>query len=233
MAMKLRVVKNTSAMSAAVGIDAQLGPQQSVGFIIDNYSNRWLSVAGGQFFVPPFVIGYAANLYGASPSSIPVRLGAPAGVAQPVTVVNGDVVLSVYDTPVPPYPGSSYQTSRTQSGFLASFQTALVGLSNPTIDLSGFGGLSGGAFFLNSVTLSYDMISKAAAPASSVALELDFDATNTIPVDIVPGTPTMQVMTGAVECRVAGVAGRVRANFQRFGAADEPIIIGLGYTVNS
>lgn len=103
--LKLRRTSNTSNFGT-IGISIELGTAQAMSITIDNYSNRWLRVGSEGLFVPPNTIGWANNFYGAVAGSISVKIGLPNGIlSQLAQVVNGDVIIALYDTPIAPNPG--------------------------------------------------------------------------------------------------------------------------------
>lgn len=106
------------------GIGIDIGTTQSVGITVDNYSNQWLRIGSEFLFVPPFTISWASNFYGSVAGSLIVRIDAPSGITQNTPIVNGDVTVALYDTPVLPNPGVS---STSSSARIITVSTTLGG----------------------------------------------------------------------------------------------------------
>lgn len=103
--LKLRRSFNTSQFGTT-GFPLDLGTSQSLGVICDNFSNQWIQI-GSDLWVPPFTRGWADDFYGSSASSTQVKTGAPPGQVQPVSVINGQVTVAIYDDFITPNAGTS------------------------------------------------------------------------------------------------------------------------------
>lgn len=223
-----------AASSATLPFYVEIGISQAQGIAVDNYSNRWLAVGNEGLFVPPYTLGWANNMYGSSASSIQIQASAPSGVHPALTVVDGTVVVSVYDAPLSPNPGVPYLgLDPIRMAMTLNLTCGGSLILDTTVSLQGFGGLTGTSFYLEHVDLTYDGIGNGAlAPAAPVQVRVTPQnlPTNIVhSMTIVPNSPNASVQLGKLEARYANVVGQVQIRRMSFGAGGTQEVILLAF----
>lgn len=121
MTLKLRSSILSTAVTGTVGLSLDLGTTQARAIVVDNYSGFWLGIGNDGIFVPPSTVGFVANFYSSSASSILVRKQLPTGVLDSQqTKITGTIIVALYDEPLAPNPGMFVGVGYAQMQYIAA-----------------------------------------------------------------------------------------------------------------
>lgn len=211
-------------------LPTEVAPQNAtdvVSVAVDNYSGFWLFLTQEGFFIPPYTIGWIANVHPGT-TNVPIQKKTPVTMAGSNT--DAQIIVSLYDSLL--QPSSGYQIINTSPVHLwiANFQDLVpAGPGSTFIDLSGFGGAAGNVFYLLAVSATFDDngVNPPPAPTQTIFLHFQYSSVNEIDGVINANAPVMHIPLNREVANFGGHPGRVNVNWNASAGAN--FILGIEF----